>query len=249
MTLATHGLGVAKGRAKLLRDVSVAFEPGRVTAVVGPNGAGKSTLLATLAGTQKPTDGSVTLDGVSLQRLGSAALAQRRAVLSQDFQVAFPFTVAEVVAMGRLPHELHADLQIVAQAMHAADIASLASRNVLTLSGGERQRVGLAKALAQVWAPVSGMGANWLLLDEPLAALDPVHQREVLRTVRRFAAEGGGIVMVLHDLELATSAADFVLVLKGGAVIDKVSAAALSPALIENVFGVAPDWKRSDLVQ
>jgi iron complex transport system ATP-binding protein len=244
MTLATHALSVTRGRAHVLRNVTATIEAGRVTAIIGPNGAGKSTLLAALAGTLKPTIGKVTLDDLPMQSIGVRRLARRRGVLAQDFQVAFPFTVAEVVAMGRSPHEAPADPQIVAEAMEAVDIAYLEGRNVMTLSGGERQRVGLAKTLAQVWEPAPPTGANWLLLDEPLAALDPVHQQSVLRTARGFASRGGGVVIVLHDLELAASATDSVLVLKDGVLIEQVAADRLSGDLINTVFTVETDWKQ-----
>lgn len=245
MTLSTHNLSIRKGRAPLLRGVSADFRAGEVTTIVGPNGAGKSTLLAALAGTQTAHSGQVELDGASLSRHGLAALAKRRAFLMQDFQVAFPFIVAEVVALGRAPHERHADPAIVAGAMEAADVAHLRARNVMSLSGGERQRVGFAKALAQVWAPTSDAGANWLLLDEPLAALDPKHQLLVIKTVIAFARRGGGVIMVLHDLDLARQASDTILVLQQGAVVaHRAAARDLDDRLLEGVFGVEQDWKR-----
>jgi iron complex transport system ATP-binding protein len=228
----------------LLRHVSADFRAGEVTTIIGPNGAGKSTLLAALAGTQTAHSGHVELNGASLLRLGLAALAKRRAFLVQDFQVAFPFTVAEVVALGRAPHEPHADPAIVAGAMKAADVAHLQARNLQSLSGGERQRVGFAKALAQVWAATTDTGANWLLLDEPLAALDPKHQLRVIERVIAFARSGGGAIMVLHDLDLAREASDTILVLQQGVVVEHRAARDLDDHILKDVFGVQPDWKR-----
>jgi iron complex transport system ATP-binding protein len=245
MTLTAEALSVRKGRAHLLHNVTTHFHPGEVTAIIGPNGAGKSTLLAALAGTQPPSEGKVCLDDTPLSRIGLAALAKRRAFLMQDFQVAFAFTVEEVVGFGRAPHERQADPAVVADAMEAADVAHLRARNVMSLSGGERQRVGFAKALAQVWAATTDTGANWLLLDEPLAALDPQHQLQLLTLVRVFARSGGGVIMVLHDLELARCAADRIVTLKDGALIHSIPASALEDSVVASLFGVPRDWKQT----
>lgn len=244
MTFSAINLSVQRGRAHILRDIHAQFRPGQVTAIIGPNGAGKSTLLAALAGTQAVSCGDIALDGVSLPRLGLQALAKRRAFLVQDFQVAFPFTVAEVVGFGRAPHEQHVDPFIVSSAMEAADIATLQTRNVMSLSGGERQRVGFAKALAQVWTPTTADGANWLLLDEPLAALDPKHQLRLIEIIANYADRGGGVIMVLHDLDLARKATDEVLVMNRGAVVAQSAANQLDEKMMSEVFEVGVNWKQ-----
>jgi iron complex transport system ATP-binding protein len=243
MTLCAISATVQRGPARVLDAIDLVLSPGRVTAIVGPNGAGKSTLLAALAGTARLSAGQVRLDDQPLEALPARMLARRRAVLPQDFRVAFGFTVEEVVGLGRAPHAAHPERDIVQGAMARAGITHLSRRNVLTLSGGERQRVGLAKALAQVWHPTTPSGACWLLLDEPLAALDPAHQLAVLDAVGAFAAQGGGTVLVLHDLELARAVADTIIVMRDARIVAVVDPAGLDDALVRKAFGVSGDWR------
>jgi iron complex transport system ATP-binding protein len=241
MTLAAREVSVRRSKTLVLDKASFTLQPGRLTAIVGPNGAGKSTALAALSGALRLSGGGVFLDGRPVARMAAPALARRRAVLTQDTAAAFPFLAAEIVAMGRAPHEPRANPGIVEAAMEETSVAHLARRNVLTLSGGERQRVFLAKALAQVW----GLTNGWLLLDEPIAALDPAHQIGVLELLKTQAGRGTGVVAVLHDLELAAAYADDALALKDGKVFCACSPSALlSPGLLAAVFGVRPDWRR-----
>src|SRR5262249_51103076 len=143
------------GRRLLLDQVSLRLIPGRVTMLLGPNGAGKSTLIAALAGERRPQSGRVTLDGDAITALPAALLARRRAVLPQSTALAFDFTVAEVVALGRLPfvgsEQALVDEAALAAACEATGIGALRGRRYGTLSGGEQQRVQLARVLAQLW--------------------------------------------------------------------------------------------------
>lgn len=209
------GVTVRRGGREVLRDVSLRVQPGELVAVVGPNGAGKSTLVGALAGDLRPARGEVLLDGRPVDAWSPVELAMRRAVLPQDQQVAFPFTAAEIVAMGRSPWartpRCGEDPERVAEALAAVDAVHLASRRFPTLSGGERARVALARVLAQATALV--------LLDEPLAALDLHHQMLVLARARRHADDGGAVVAVLHDLTLAGAHADRVVLLSQGVVV------------------------------
>ena len=207
----------------VLVQVDAVLRPGRLTAILGPNGAGKSTLMAALVGLSKSCgSGQVLLDGQCLTAWPAVQLARRLAFMAQDTQVAFAFQVHEVVEMGRYPHRQQPDLQevhIVQQAMSCTGVEHLAQREVSTLSGGERARVHLARALAQVWCPVPiADQARWLLLDEPTAALDLLHQHHVMQLLRSHADAGMGIVVVLHDLNLALRYADDVLLVPGAGV-------------------------------
>lgn len=220
MALAAHQASYRIGRQWLLEQVSLALRPGELLALLGPNGAGKSTLLRLLTGEARPTRGGITLDGRPLQDWPSRALARRRAVLPQSSVLAFPFTVLEVVLLGRTPHcvgsERERDRDIAWQALAAADIVPLAERLYTTLSGGERQRVQLARVLAQIWEPPRDGEVRYLLLDEPVASLDLAHQHGVLALTHRLSREGVGVLAVLHDLNLAAQYADRVAMLASG---------------------------------
>ncbi|GAB2659614.1 heme ABC transporter ATP-binding protein [Nocardia goodfellowii] len=215
VTLRAAGLSVDRGAARrVLEAVDFEVAAGEVVALVGPNGAGKSTLLAALAGELDPSEGTVELDGRSLSHWTPLDMARRRAVLPQTHTVGFPFTVHEVVAMGRAPwvrtERREDDDTLIAAALAAADVEHLVGRAFPTLSGGERARVALARVLAQ--------DTPTLLLDEPTAALDLGHQEAVLRLAADRAAAGAAVVVVLHDLASAAAYADRVAVLESGGI-------------------------------
>ncbi|MDQ7999334.1 MAG: heme ABC transporter ATP-binding protein [Pseudomonadota bacterium] len=246
-SLHAHALEVRAGARCLVRAVSLGLDAGRVTAILGPNGAGKSTLLAVLAGAQKPALGEVHLDGQPLGAYSPAALALRRAMMPQESAVAFDFTAHEVVALGRFPHRQAPQRDdgpdggedgIVAAAMAQTDVQGMAGRVLNTLSGGEKARVHLARVLAQLWHPRPDGASCWLLLDEPTAALDLAHQHATMRLLRRWAGEGVGVVVVVHDLNLARRYADDVIVLDGaGSAICGAAAQVLTRERIEAVWG------------
>ncbi|SOD58975.1 iron complex transport system ATP-binding protein [Streptomyces zhaozhouensis] len=206
------GLAVRLGGRPVLTGIDLTVRAGEVLTLVGPNGAGKSTLLAALAADVAPAEGRLLVDGRPAADWTARELAFRRAVLPQAATVSFPFTVAEVVAMGRAPWagtaaEDEDDVR-VAEAMAATEVAGFADRPFGALSGGERARVALARVLAQ--------RTGLLLLDEPTAALDLRHQEQVMRICRELAEAGRGVVVVLHDLGLAAAWADRAAVLRGG---------------------------------
>ncbi|CAM5558620.1 hemin import ATP-binding protein HmuV [Streptomyces pilosus] len=208
-----EGLTVRLGAREVLADVGVRVRAGEVLALVGPNGAGKSTLLSVLAADLPPTAGCVRIHGRPASDWSVPELALRRAVLPQSASLSFPFTVGEVVRMGRAPWTSarpEDDEAAVAGAMAATEVTGLAARPFSALSGGERARVALARVLAQC-APL-------LLLDEPTAALDLRHQELVLRLCRERALAGDAVVVVLHDLGLAAAHAHRVAVLRAGRV-------------------------------
>lgn len=213
--LSVQNLGFKVGGRQILQDISCQVEPGQVLALIGPNGAGKSTLLSLLAGDQKPSAGSINLAGRPLESYKPLELARTRAVLLQQTSVAFSYTAQQVVEMGRAPWRGHErsqqDQEVVARALEATDTVHLAQRDVRTLSGGEAGRVHLARVFAQ--------DTPLLLLDEPTAALDILHQENTLKLAREYAQNGIGVVVVLHDLDLAASYADQLLLLEKGRVV------------------------------
>ena len=234
--LVARSLAAGYGTRAVLRDVDLTLEAGRLVALVGPNGAGKSTLLRALAGLVRPSAGAVTLDGVDIATLSRATLAARIAVVPQTFDTLFPFTVREIVALGRSARlGLFArpgaeDEAAVARAIAEQDLGGLVERRLDALSGGERQRVVLAMALAQETAV--------LLLDEPTAHLDPAHQIATVRRAAELARSRGVIVLaVLHDLNLA-ALADRIVVLDAGRIVaDAAPEVALAADVVTRVFG------------
>lgn len=229
------GIAVELDDQQVLDDVSVDILSGEVLALVGPNGAGKSTLLRVLSGELDPTGGDVTYGQRPVARIPAAELARLRSVLTQENTVSFPFRVSEVVAMGRAPWarepEGRDDVAAVAEAMDAADIAHLAARRYTQLSGGEKARVSLARVLAQR-TPV-------VFLDEPTASLDLRHQEEVMRIARSLAERGKAVVVVLHDLSLASAYADRMALIATGR-LDSIGTPAevLTEERVERVYGL-----------
>lgn len=210
------GVGVSLGGRPILRDLTMTLRPGEVTALVGPNGAGKSTCLRLLTRVMLPDEGRIRLAGKELERWSRRDLARQLAVVPQESMLPEGFSVYELVMMGRAPYigllgsEGPADLRAVTQALERVRAETLADRRIEQLSGGERQRVVLARALAQT--------PSWLLLDEPTNNLDIRHQVDILRFVLAESRRGLGVLVVLHDLNLAARVADRVLLMHDGAV-------------------------------
>lgn len=214
--LSARGLSVNLGERRALSGVDLSLRAGRLTAIVGRNGAGKTTLMRALAGLVEPAGGQVLLDGQPVARLKAAERARSIAYLPQGGSVAWPLPVHDVVALGRLPHGERPDglsrsgQEAVAAAIQAVGLQGFGRRAATELSGGERARVLLARALA-TQAPV-------LLVDEPVAALDPRHQLVVLDVLRHQAQAGRTVAAILHDLTLAARFADEIILLDQGVV-------------------------------
>lgn len=236
-TVHAEAVAAGYGVRTVLQGCTLSIARGEVVAIVGPNGAGKSTFLRVLAGLLRPNSGSVRLDGIDIATLTRGDLARRIAVVPQIFDTLFPFSVREVVGLGRTARlgmfggASPADAAAVERAMADLDLADLASRRIDRLSGGERQRAVLAMALAQE--------ADVLLLDEPTVHLDPAHQVAMLRLVRELAcARGLAVAAVLHDLNLAASMATRLAVMANGRVVcDAAPETVLNGDLIHDVFG------------
>ena len=243
--VSARGLSVALAKRRVLHGLDLDVRPGEWLGIVGPNGSGKTTLLRTLAGLL-PYTGSLAVRGRDLRLWRGQDRAREIALVRQQTDLPFAFSVREVVAMGRAPHlgwlsPLAAgDKQAVSNAITDLALDALALRPVNALSGGEQQRVLLAQALAQE-APL-------LLLDEPTAHLDVRHRLDVLDRVRRLvsasgetASAGGAktVVAAMHDLEWAARYADRLVVLHGGRIAaEGAPADVLTPALLGDVFGV-----------
>ncbi|WP_026381597.1 heme ABC transporter ATP-binding protein [Afifella pfennigii] len=214
-------LKVRFGRRDILSGVSLTAAAGEVTAIVGPNGSGKTTLLRAVDGEIAST-GRIAINGRDRRAMRPWELALLRGVLPQKTALSFPFTVLEIVRLGltgngaRLPPG-EAE-RLPEEALRRVDLAGFSGRFYQELSGGEQQRVQLARVLCQVWTPVVDGEPRWLFLDEPVSSLDIKHQLGIMELAADFARAGGGVIAVLHDLNLAAMFADRVVMMKRGGV-------------------------------
>ncbi|TVR82908.1 MAG: heme ABC transporter ATP-binding protein [Rhodospirillales bacterium] len=242
--LTVDTVAVRLGHREVLNGASCHVAPGEIVAVIGPNGAGKTTLLHVMAGTLNPDRGCVRLEGRPLSSWPRLDLARRRAVLPQQAPLTFPFSVLEVVLLGRSPHQGAAgrprNLAVAEAVMAETGILDLVDRRYTELSGGERQRVQLARALAQIWPEPGRTHPTYLMLDEPTNNLDLAHQTALLDTARRLAHAGCGVFAILHDINLAAVHADRMVLIAGGRVFAAGSPAEVVTAeTIQTAFGLA----------
>ncbi|MBT5731122.1 MAG: heme ABC transporter ATP-binding protein, partial [Microbacteriaceae bacterium] len=207
-----ESIGLALDGRAIIKNVSLEVFAGEVLALVGPNGAGKSSILSVMAGDVPATSGMASLGGKDVTKYRPDEAARVRSVLMQSNQVSFPFSVGEIVDMGRAPWartpQFSEDDEAIEQALEQADVAHLVERRFNQLSGGERARVSFARVLAQR-TPV-------VLLDEPTAALDLKHQESVMRAIRGLADRGCAVVVVVHDLSIAAGYADRIAMIVEG---------------------------------
>jgi iron complex transport system ATP-binding protein len=235
-----QALSVSLAGRPILHDVSFSAAAGSLTAVIGPNGSGKSTLMKALC-RDHAYSGMVAVHGRDLAGLSPVEMATLRAVLPQSSTLPFPFTVREVVALGltagRSGVSLGMTRQLPDMALHAVDLAGFGGRHYGELSGGEQQRVQLARVLCQVWLPVLDGTPRYLFLDEPVSSLDVKHQLMIMDAARRYADAGGGVIAILHDLNLAAMYADTILALRDGRVAGfGTPSAVLTDELISTIF-------------
>jgi iron complex transport system ATP-binding protein len=235
------------GNVPVLAQVSLQVQPGELCVLMGPNGAGKSTLLRAIVGEYMHYRGSIAINGQELHQLPVAVLARQRAVLSQQLHLQMPFTVAEVVAMGRYAYRLQGQAhhqEIITYALKLLEVYDLRHRTYPTLSGGQQQRVQMARVLAQLLeAPnlhaMDYTGKKMLLLDEPVTGMDILHQQLSLQLAAQLARQGVLVVAVLHDFQLAAAYAQRIFFLKNGHVyIQGPVQTVLSASHIRGCFGV-----------
>jgi iron complex transport system ATP-binding protein len=225
----------------ILQDIALQVGAGQVVVILGPNGAGKSSLLKVASGEIQPQAGEVRLNQQQLSTLSATEKALQMAVLPQQSLLNFPFTVEDVVMLGRTPHNtgLAVDQEIVTAALRSTDVHYLREQIYTNLSGGEKQRVQLARVLAQVWRS-EDLHQRLVILDEPTSALDYAHQQMVAKLLRQRAAQGCAVLTAMHDLNLAAQCADKLVLMRCGQIFaqgtpDEV----LQEALLQEVFQVA----------
>ncbi|TGN13722.1 heme ABC transporter ATP-binding protein [Leptospira ilyithenensis] len=237
MSLVAKSVSFSIGTHLLLSDISLTVNPGEVHVLMGKNGAGKSTLFKLLCGDLPPTSGEIHLSGKSIEHWKKKDLAKFRSVLTQDFELQFPFSTREVVELGRSPHNSTKaeNEKITEESMSITNTLHVANRSYSTLSGGEKQRAQYSRVLSQVW----GDPPKFLLLDEPTSSMDLPNQMKLLQVTRHMADQGYGILLILHDINTAYQFADKISLLRDGKLVVTGGAAeVLTEENIKQIFDV-----------
>ncbi|CAM3464234.1 heme ABC transporter ATP-binding protein [Parendozoicomonas haliclonae] len=240
LALDVKNVTVIRSGRKLLDDVSFQARPGEVVALLGPNGAGKSTLFRAITDEMSPDEGHVLLNGTAIGDWDLGKKALTLGILPQSSTLNFPFSVREVVLLGRSPCKSSREENnaIVDKALEMVDASHLVERSYTNLSGGEKQRVHLARVLVQIWDQPED-GQRVLLLDEPTSALDPAHQHKTLSIAREFAKQNVAVVVILHDLNLASQYADRLVMLCAGRIEANGTADdVLKPDLLQRLLDI-----------
>ncbi len=234
MSIQLENISCKMNKVPILKNINLEVHLGKLHVILGQNGAGKTTLFKTICGDIQPTEGSVTIDLVSLEKWKVRDLARRRAVLTQEYDLVFPFTVREVVGMGRFPYldTRHQKEKRIQQSLKITSMSEFQDRMFATLSGGEKQRVQFSRVLAQIW----DNPRNYLLLDEPISGLDIPNQVRVLEGTREMAERGYGVLIILHDLNLAFQYADTITILKKGKIIYSGEPLNISESLLTEAY-------------
>lgn len=234
--IALHRVSVQLGQQPILKDITLELAGGAVTALLGPNGAGKSTLLRCIARDLDGASGEVAFFGREASQWSREHLARHLGMLRQFSSLTFNFKVHEVVELGGIALDASQRMisDIARQSMRQTEILHLAERYYPGLSGGEKQRVHLARVLTQL---AQSDGQTVLLLDEPTSALDLAHQHKTLALARQMAREGAAVIVVLHDLNLASQYADRLLLMAEGEIVaDGTPQVVLTAENIQQVY-------------
>jgi len=230
MMLEVNGVWAGYGDRMVVKNVSFSLRRGDVLAVLGPNGSGKSTIIKVISGVLRPLMGRVAFDDVDLLSLSPFDRAKIVATLPQNLRFSFPFSVEEIIAMGRYPYEGRGR-EVVEEVIEKLQLQELRHRKITSLSGGEFKRVALAKILAQT--------PKLLLLDEPLSHLDLKHQISVMEIVKDLAQKGIIIISVFHEINVALQIADFIMLLKDGSPLAFASPEEITKGdLLERAFQI-----------
>ena len=243
MSIEANSINIDLNGRPILKDVSIKIKQGEVLSVIGPNGAGKSTLLKSLAGDIRPTNGEIYYDKRNINKVNIQERAFTRSVMSQLQTIAFDFSVKEIIEMGwvdRGESTYASEFEnAVINVVTKCGVKDLINRNFNTLSGGEQRRIHFARTLLQLWRPSDSKDPKYLLLDEPTANLDLTYEVKLLNIVKETANEGTGVMLVLHDLNLAAKFSDkIVLIDKGGVVKMGVPKEVLNSKILSKVYDI-----------
>lgn len=216
MSLKLTDVSYTVDRKRLLSDINVSIQPGKINSFIGPNGAGKTTLLRVASGALSAL--GVTLNSIPLTEFALDDRARKVACLNQSSELEFPFKCFEVLRLGRIPHRTSRryDERIVEEVINRLGLDGLADRIYTTMSGGEKQRVQIGRILCQVW---DNIDSAFVFFDEPTAELDLAHQLVFFDVIKMLAAKGASVSLVLHDINLASRFSDDLVLLKSGRIL------------------------------
>lgn len=244
-------ISIKIGNKSLLNNAYIDVNQGELAVVLGPNGAGKSTLLKALCGDIAISTGSVHYQGINIDDYSSDKLAKMRAVLTQNYDCEFPFSVQEIIDMAHYVHQDdYSKSQLNAfskQAMAKLHVEHLAKQAFPRLSGGEKQRVQFARVLCQLLPMLAKQTPCYLLIDEPTASLDLYHQYQVMHLAKEVAKMGAGVIAVVHDLALAASFANSAYLLEKGTIVSTGHpTAVLNESQVKSTYGIAASLATQD---
>ena len=225
MSISAKSISLNLGGKKILKDISIEVPSGEILSIIGPNGAGKTSLLNVLSGNLNAYNGLVSYNNIPLNNISIQERAYTRAVMSQFQSIAFVYSVRDILETGWLDYNferIQEDLiSFQQEIIEECDIQNLIDQKFNTLSGGEQRRVHFARALIQLWQPLNTEDQKYLLLDEPFSNLDLVHKVKMMNSIKKRASSGTGVLMILHDLNLAYSFSDKIVILKNGKLVEK----------------------------
>jgi len=249
MTISVENVTVALSGRPVVNGLSFQAQPGKLTAIIGPNGSGKTTTMKAISG-ERSFAGTIRFNGRDLRTMSPRELALSRAVLAQSISLGFPFLVREILEMGIVAGDTHDAAEarrVMARALDAVDLNGFETRVATRLSGGEQARMHMARVLCQIAETTREGQPNWLFLDEPVASLDIKHQLAIMKLARDFATRGGGVVAVMHDLNLTAMFADHVVMLKGGRLHAAGSPSEVfTESVLEAVYGCRLSVRREE---
>lgn len=235
--LLAENISCNAGAKQLVNNCTLSVRPGVFTAIVGPNGAGKTSLLKILSHERTHYEGIVKMNGIVVSAMKHRVLSQTRAVLPQHSTVNFPFTVEQVIAIGRYAHRStkEENERVINEVITRTNLTALKDRTYYTLSGGEQQRVQMARVMAQIWD--ESESPKYLLLDEPTSSLDLAQQHSLLSLARGLCKRNVGVAAILHDLNLAAQYADEVVFMKQGSIVAQgLTRVVMTESVIEKTF-------------
>ena len=253
MSVRCESIDINLNKREILKNISIEVKENEILSIIGPNGAGKSTLLKSLAGDINPTNGNIFYDEININQIDIQERAFTRSVMSQLQPIAFDFSVKEIVEMGWINRgeSKYADQfdDAVKEVILKCGVKDLIDRNFNNLSGGEQRRIHFARTLLQLWRPSNSSDPKYLFLDEPTANLDLTYEIKLLNIVKDVAQEGAGVILVLHDLNLAAKFSDKVAILKGGLLIDiGLPKDILKSTLLSDIYEIKVEVKNDPLL-
>lgn len=220
MSIKISSVSYEKGNKKILDDISLEIKSGEVLSVLGPNGAGKSTLLNLISGDISPSKGEIYFDNKNLKDISIQERSFMRSVMAQSQAIVFDFSVKEIIEMGWLDKGLSNYANDFQNALNEiaeeTSVTDLLYKKFNILSGGEQRRVHFARTLLQMWRPSNSFDPIYILLDEPTANLDILHEQKMMKKIRNKASEGIGVMIVLHDINIAAKYSDKIAFIKEG---------------------------------